>query len=601
MGVLPIGTHAGAAAYVDLVDRSPGDSSFVITSRLTADLEKLLYAPAPACRGRFLEAIRRRVPGTELVADAFLSHETDPYLSEHVFEGTPILPGVMAIEAMVEAAKAVTGRSDLPVVRNIEFQRPVVVPVGAATTVRTLAQADPARPQRANVRVAIRSSADRFARDHVTAECLWDEADDVPDPLPVLGQLPEPLPIDPESLHPTPLFQGELFRRIRTFRTLTHPSKLAADAVASLAEISVPRQERYYETPDEYTNETPSPIARDACLQAGAASLPAGYLPTRLSELRFYGTAAPGERLSCKATVRRATSDAIRVDLEVFDGRQRLLETITGLELSRPRSHDESADRAVKPTRCSGPVRIASDLEALLGTEPVALGFSVTSDAVRGKSDESAARACSTAKLTATRSALLRFASRLGARPPHPEELAVGHEPSGRPEILAAGEADRIFAGADLSISDSGGMSVAAVGTTRLGIDIEAVEARDAPVWRGLLGSDGYALALEFSRLSDEPFDIAATRIWTLLEAGGKAIGEGHLIPAYESALGSTWHAFGARVDGRVLEYLCTLLEPVASGPPLALSLARVVTSVGRPSARSRPRTGGGHVALNTK
>ena len=49
------------------------------------------------------------VDGTEIVADATLSHATDWYLPEHVFEGTPMFPGVMAIEAMPRiAANAIT-------------------------------------------------------------------------------------------------------------------------------------------------------------------------------------------------------------------------------------------------------------------------------------------------------------------------------------------------------------------------------------------------------------------------------------------------------------------------------------------------------------
>jgi len=39
------------------------------------------------------------------VAEAKLSSNTDLYLTEHVFEGTPIFPGVMATEAMAEQHK----------------------------------------------------------------------------------------------------------------------------------------------------------------------------------------------------------------------------------------------------------------------------------------------------------------------------------------------------------------------------------------------------------------------------------------------------------------------------------------------------------------
>ena len=86
--------------------------------------------------------MRRWIPGTEIVADANVSHATDWYLPEHVFEGTPMFPGVMAIEAMVQAAMACAGREDLPVLRNIFFRRPLIVPEDASVIVRTLALAD---------------------------------------------------------------------------------------------------------------------------------------------------------------------------------------------------------------------------------------------------------------------------------------------------------------------------------------------------------------------------------------------------------------------------------------------------------------------------
>jgi len=46
------------------------------------------------------------VRGVELLVDAEVSVETDPYLNDHIFSGERILPAVIGLEAMAETAMA---------------------------------------------------------------------------------------------------------------------------------------------------------------------------------------------------------------------------------------------------------------------------------------------------------------------------------------------------------------------------------------------------------------------------------------------------------------------------------------------------------------
>ncbi|HBY80184.1 MAG TPA: beta keto-acyl synthase, partial [Cyanobacteria bacterium UBA11148] len=55
---------------------------------------------------RFLEKPRVYYPGIELVVEAELSTENDPYLNDHIYEGDRIFPGVMGLEAMAQVAIA---------------------------------------------------------------------------------------------------------------------------------------------------------------------------------------------------------------------------------------------------------------------------------------------------------------------------------------------------------------------------------------------------------------------------------------------------------------------------------------------------------------
>jgi hypothetical protein len=58
-------------------------------------------------------------PGVELVADAFLSSDSDPYLDEHVYHGERLFPAVMGLEAMAQAAMALAATYDPGVLKQL--------------------------------------------------------------------------------------------------------------------------------------------------------------------------------------------------------------------------------------------------------------------------------------------------------------------------------------------------------------------------------------------------------------------------------------------------------------------------------------------------
>jgi enediyne polyketide synthase len=95
-------------------------------------------APAPpasgaalALRGRFLDTVRVHYPGVELVVDSLLSLQADPYLNDYRIDGLPVLPASMALEAMAQAASALTGAPRRHIT-GIRVAFPVVVATGEA-------------------------------------------------------------------------------------------------------------------------------------------------------------------------------------------------------------------------------------------------------------------------------------------------------------------------------------------------------------------------------------------------------------------------------------------------------------------------------------
>jgi Polyketide synthase dehydratase len=85
----------------------------------------------PGLRGRFLGDIRLYRPGAELVADSLLSPDSDPYLADYRIEGWAVLPAVMGLEAMAQAACAIAGQ---PMLRadQVSFGAPVLIRQGTA-------------------------------------------------------------------------------------------------------------------------------------------------------------------------------------------------------------------------------------------------------------------------------------------------------------------------------------------------------------------------------------------------------------------------------------------------------------------------------------
>src|SRR5712664_3247755 len=118
---------------------------------------------------RFIDRPRVHYPGIELVADAELSADSDPYLADHLLDGDLLFPAVLGMEAMAQAGAALTQAAGTPVFESLEFLRPIVVPVDGSATVRVVALNRGDR-----VDVAIRSSDTNFQADHFRAVLRYD-------------------------------------------------------------------------------------------------------------------------------------------------------------------------------------------------------------------------------------------------------------------------------------------------------------------------------------------------------------------------------------------------------------------------------------------
>ncbi len=124
--------------------------------------------------GRFIEVTRVHYPGVELVCEASLSLQTDPYLADYRVDGIPVFPPTMALEAMAQAASVLAGRP-LRRAAAVSMDAPVVIPAGTADShalIRLCALRDAG-----TVTVVLRCAESGFGVDHFRAEfCCDDDA-----------------------------------------------------------------------------------------------------------------------------------------------------------------------------------------------------------------------------------------------------------------------------------------------------------------------------------------------------------------------------------------------------------------------------------------
>jgi len=535
-GVTAIPPEQGASMLRRLLARTLPVVPVVVTGRF-GDPPTLSMERAELPLLRFLERPVLHVPGVELIAEAELAAESDPYLDDHVFRGERLLPAVIGLEAMAQAAAGLAGVSAAPLFEDVRFERPVVVPARSAVTLRLVALARAPGV----VDVALRSSETGFATDHFRATCRFGAPADgaaegraAGGPTAAAASASRPdreraVTLDPaRDLYGGLLFHGGRFRRLTGYRELT--------ATACVAEIAADGAVAWFGRYLPGGLVLGDPAARDAAIHAVQACIPhATVLPVAVQRI----VAAPlgaTERTFVRAREREQDGDSFVYDLELLSPEGVTLERWEGLRLRRIAAPHASGPW---PASLLGPyierrvkelvpgARVAVAIEAAAGEER----------SVRG------------------RQALERLS---GAA------VAMAHRPDGKPEAQGFGS---------VSLSHAGHLTLAVAGEGTVGCDLEPVAERGAEVWRDLLGPERLALAELIARETGEGEGAAATRVWAAGEALKKA----------GAAPGSPLLLVAAGADGWVVLSSARLtvatLVSGARGMEAPLALAVLVTS----------------------
>jgi len=302
-GVAAIGQDEG----VDLFLRAVGDDRAPVTLLLsgryppTPTLEPAISTPPVL---RFLQRQRVSHPGVEAVAEAEVSPHTDPYLRDHRIDGLPVLPAVVSLEALAQAATMADPGRTWRAFRDVELPAPVVVDDDATRTLRVAALIDPASPPRA--RAVLRVDDDRYATDRARATVLPVGTPSAPGPEPAT-----PPPAAPHPFYGPLLFHTGVFRRLRAYEALSAyrcQAVIRSDPGPWFAPL----------LPQELLLGDPG--AHDACIHVLQACMPhRRLLPVRVESLTVWRR--PAGDLRVRAVETRQEGREHRYDVDVADAR----------------------------------------------------------------------------------------------------------------------------------------------------------------------------------------------------------------------------------------------------------------------------------------
>ena len=417
---------------------------------------------------RYLERIREHVPGVELVADAELSFATDPYLADHVYADSALLPGVMGLEAMAQVARALAGDPRTPIFERVRFRHPIEVAPEAKRTIRVagLLRED------GRIELVIRSDASEFQVDHMLAEIRFDDDEEpsAPTALARSGESEAPQPPGP-ALEPERDLYGDLFFQRGRFARVKRYHALRAKSCD--VEIGVD-DAQYFGAFLAQRLLLGDAGARDAAVHAIQACVPHhSLLPVGVDRIRV-GELSGHTRLRLVARERWREAGVYVYDFAILDEQGAAVERWEGLRLQ----------------------------EVAGGTGPAIWPAALLAPRLEELAADHFADAGLRAALVPGRD---RAATERGASIAESASAVVRHRPDGKPELDS---------GRALSASHADDHTLVVTADAAVACDIESVAARPEAVWRDMLGPERHRLVKQLARARRESIDSAATRLW---------------------------------------------------------------------------------------
>jgi phosphopantetheine--protein transferase-like protein len=527
-------------------------------------------AERPAFQGKVVETSES---GDRLVVERVFDPERDRFLDDHVYEGQPVLPGVMGLEMMVETAEQLVG-ADASKIREVAFDRAVKLHHG--DPIRVIATCE--RTDDGSVEVTLSSEREvktgrTIERDHFTATVEFSaEPTDEPDAM----------LIDDGRAFDAGFDRPDIYRRFfhtGSFQVIESVAHLNDDAVIGYGRKPTDRAFNDRVNGQLVTD----PMVREMAFQIagiwGMVYNRQSYLPYAIGQTSQFDTAHPGETVCVRARRNDNVSppspevSVISFDLEVRGQDGRLLQVLEDCQMVGHRKlNDDECFPAPDSRRMTLRRMSRPEADALLADRGLTPDKVLTRDEQRDwkrlRSDRR--RGEWLAARIAAKDLACRFVLEFHGYRPNLEDIAVVKDDNGAPylqwvEGTDASKTD--LALPNVTVTHAEGVAIAAIaapGTPcRVGVDLESVEERNESFADNYFTEDERAIEMY---VGDRPAERSAklTALWSVKEAVSKALGLGLKLALGEIIIEDLQQADGYSVahvtlDGKAAEEAETL------------------------------------------
>jgi enediyne polyketide synthase len=576
-GIDAIPTDEGVNRFLKVFTHDPGNRQVVVTARMGGLSTWNQVLPDAPQGWRFLEKRIHLTPGVEAVFSTHLSLESDPYLSDHYFQGSYLFPTVFGLEAMAQAALYLCGNTDLSRVqiRDVRLLRPITVDpeTGADIIVRAILAETQADGQSV-VHAGIIKQGSGVGSDFFAATLVFGATDRAP--IETVARPDTPMPLVPQTdlYRPSLLFQGPRFQGIQTIWDIRVTGEKAGKALFTTRmspadQVSIAA----------FGEENPTGLClgdaffTDTLLQSAALMVPQDTsLPVSIDRMdlfpEFFSASSPAtvrvelvgqeDRDLEYRVVAVSENGAVRAVLQGY--RLRILkhhdDYPTVIDLVSPADRDRRMIRQALDETC----------RCFSVTSPHLELFCIPDIHDKRKPERREAEG------PMLQRALSAAAERyeVSALP-----LSVQWQESGKPVV-----ADVASSVLDISLSHEDRTCLCVCGPGPVGCDLATVTARERKGWKGLLGDHRTDL-LDSLIDHGETLDDAGTRVWaaaeTLAKAGGQPGASLRIVSKKDQAVLFA----GGGTDGTSIQIL-TLAIRLTWGAPQMLAVTVAAQAVPR-------------------
>jgi phosphopantetheine--protein transferase-like protein len=476
----------------------------------------------PKAGDGLLETIQVAADGLSAESGVLLESE-EPYLDDHRIDGTPVLPGVMAVELCAQTCRHLAGGKPFRGVTEMKFLRPAKLHHDRSLQLTIRAQRSVVRSD-GTVLFAVSVHSLREGKtgrmletEHFIGTLRYGgpgEGPRSPLYLPAAGKVRRGA--DREAIYKRYFHTG-------TFATL---DKLVAvsDGMA-IVEGQISRAPL-----STFSDETVTdPLVTEMAFQAGGLQglvcYSSTFLPARIGRSVKLHNAPAGELLTTRIAVREASEERLIYDAEVITLDGRALARFSEIELVNAGPITNGKRLAPEPLDILVETIADSELpdSAFESIEGLAAGNEAP-DYERKKTEK--ARRQWIVSRTLVKRSIERFYRRYYGIALKATEIEIVKDELGAPEIRIHREVAEGVKAPMISLSHSGGRAIVAIvppwRAARAGIDLEQVASRSERFKQDFLSENELAVAEQHGS-----GDSVLTAIWSLKEAASKALGMG--------------------------------------------------------------------------